>query len=63
MAILGHQGIPYTGKLSGASTPGTFVDKPVKAKHQSNERIFKVAKYLAKYLTKDVISEHNKKRY
>lgn len=63
MAILGHQGLPYTGKLSGSSTPGTFVDKPVKAKHQSNERIFKVAKYLAKYLTKDVISEHNKKRY
>ena len=63
MAILGHQGIPYTGRLTGADTPGTFVDKPVKARHQSNERIFKVAKYLSKYLTKDLICEFNKKRY
>ena len=63
MAILGHRGVPYTGNLRGPDSPGNFVDKPIKAKHQSNDRIFKVAKYLSKYLTKDMICEHNKKRY
>jgi hypothetical protein len=63
MAILGHRGVKVTKALRGSEAPGTFVDKPVKARHQSNERIFKIAKYLAKYLAKDMICEHNKKRY
>ena len=63
MAILGHRGVKVTKTLRGPEAPGTFFDKPVKARHQSNERIFKIAKYMAKYMAKDMICEHNKKRY
>jgi hypothetical protein len=63
IAICAHRGVKVTKTLSGADAPGNIQDRPVKAPQGSNHQIFKIAKYIAKYITKDLVSEFNKKRY
>lgn len=48
--------------LRGSESPGNVDVQKIKARDQVN-RIRKIAKYIAKYITKDLISEFNKKRY
>lgn len=47
----------------GSESPGNIQDKPVKAPRGSFKQVRKIARYIAKYITKDLISEFNKKRY
>ena len=63
IAICGHRGQRVAKTLYGADAPGNIQDRPVKAGRGSCASIFKIAKYIAKYMTKDLISEYNKKRY
>jgi len=63
MAICAHKGIRITKMERGLDTPGNIQDKPVKAPRGSFKQVRKIAKYIAKYITKDLIAEFNKKRY
>jgi hypothetical protein len=63
MAILAHRGERFTGHMKGSASPGNIEDKPIKAPMGTNKRVFKIARYIAKYITKDLITEFNKKRY
>lgn len=63
IAICGHRGQKVTRTLMGADAPGNIQDQAVKAPPGSNKHIFKIARYIAKYITKDLVSEFNKKRY
>jgi hypothetical protein len=63
IAICAHKGVKITKTLRGEDSPGNIQDQPVKAPRGSFKQIRKIAKYIAKYITKDLISEFNKKRY
>lgn len=64
MAICEEMGVTFTpAMLKGESSPGTFRDEPVKAPRGSFKAVRKIARYIAKYLSKDTIAEYNKKRY
>lgn len=64
MAICAQLGVPFVpSMLKGETSPGTFTDQPIKAPRGSYKAVRKIAKYIAKYLTKDTIAEYNKKRY
>lgn len=64
MAICAQRGIPFhPSMLKGEASPGTMRDEPVKAPRGSFKAVRKIARYIAKYLTKDTLSEYNKKRY
>jgi hypothetical protein len=63
IAICAHKGVRVTQALKGGDAPGNIKDKPIKAAPGTNKRVFKIAKYIAKYITKDLIAEFNKKRY
>jgi hypothetical protein len=47
----------------GEDALGNIVDRPVKAPRGSFKQVRKIARYISKYITKDLISEFNKKRY
>nr|CRY96569.1 hypothetical protein [uncultured prokaryote] len=63
MAIEAHHGRRVSKVLRGAESPGNIQDQPVKASAGSFKQARKIAKYISKYVTKDLISEFNKKRY
>jgi hypothetical protein len=63
MAILEHRGERYLGVMRGPAAPGGVSDEYIKASRGSVQRIRKIAKYISKYITKDLISEFNKRRY
>jgi hypothetical protein len=63
IAIATHRGEKLTKLPRGSDTPGNILDKPVKAPRGSFKQVRKIAKYISKYITKDLISEFNKKRY
>lgn len=63
MAICAHRGIRITKALRGAESPGNVQDRPIKAASGSFKRVRKIARYISKYITKDLIAEFNKKRY
>lgn len=64
MAVCAQMGIEFCpSMLKGTTSPGTFKDQPVKAPRGSFKSVRKIARYIAKYLTKDTIAECNKKRY
>jgi hypothetical protein len=48
--------------LRGSESPGNIQVEPVKAR-DSLRRIRKIARYVSKYITKDLISEFNRRRY
>lgn len=63
MAIEAHHGRRVSKVLRGAESPGNIQDQPVKASSGAFRRARKIAKYISKYITKDLIAEFNKKRY
>jgi hypothetical protein len=63
IAICAHRGVKVSKMLRGVDAPGNIQDKPVKAPRGSFKHVRKIARYISKYITKDLISEFNKKRY
>lgn len=63
IAICAHKGVRVTKMLRGHDSPGNIQDQPVKAPRGSFKQVRKIARYISKYITKDLISEFNKKRY
>ena len=63
MAIGKHSGIVVKRVLRGAESLGNVQDRQIKASAGSHRHTEKIAKYIGKYITKDLISEFNKKRY
>jgi hypothetical protein len=63
MAICAHRGQRITKMLRGSDAPGNIQDRPVKAARGTFKQVRKIAKYMSKYMTKDMISEFNKRRY
>lgn len=63
MSIGRHTGVVVKRVLRGAESPGNVQDRQIKAAVGSYRHTEKVAKYIGKYITKDLISEFNKKRY
>jgi hypothetical protein len=63
IAICAHRGLRITKMMRGADSPGNIQDQPVKAPRGSYKQVRKIARYISKYITKDLISEFNKKRY
>lgn len=63
MAIGKHRGFKVTRVLRGDDSPGNVQDRQVKASAGSYRHTEKIAKYIGKYITKDLISDFNKKRY
>ena len=49
--------------LRGPDSLGNVQDRQIKASAGSYRHTEKIAKYIGKYITKDLISEFNKKRY
>lgn len=63
IAVLRQKGVKASATQYGDQSPGNIQDQPVKAPRGSYKQVRKIAKYIAKYITKDLISEFNKKRY
>lgn len=64
MAVCARMGLEFTPEmLKGDKSPGTFRDEPIKAPRGSYKAVRKIARYIAKYLTKESLAEYNKKRY
>lgn len=63
IAITSHKGEKVSKMVRGDNSPGNIQDQPVKAPRGSFKQVRKIAKYISKYITKDLISEFNKKRY
>lgn len=62
MALEARHGRKTNVVLRGAESPGNIDVQRIKAR-ESIARIRKIAKYISKYITKDLISEFNRKRY
>lgn len=62
VALEARHGRRVNRVLRGAESPGNIDVQPIKARDQLG-RVRKVARYVAKYITKDVIAEFNRKRY
>lgn len=58
-----HMGLDIRKMVRGVDTPGNIQDQPVKAARGSFKQVRKIAKYISKYITKDLITEFNKRRY
>jgi hypothetical protein len=63
IAIARHKGQRLTKMARGDDAPGNIQDEPVKAPRGSFKQVRKIARYISKYITKDLICEFNKKRY
>lgn len=63
IAISHQMGLDSRSVKRGEHSPGNIQDKPVKAPRGSFKQIRKISKYISKYITKDLITEFNKKRY
>jgi hypothetical protein len=63
IAITRHKGCKVSKMVRGDESPGNIQDQPIKAPRGSFKQVRKIAKYISKYITKDLISEFNKKRY
>lgn len=63
IAILHQRGVKATKTQYGDDAPGNIQDQPVKAPRGSYKQTRRIARYISKYITKDLISEFNKKRY
>jgi hypothetical protein len=62
MALEARHGRRVAVVLRGAESPGNIDVQTIKCRDDI-KRIRKIAKYIAKYITKDLISEFNRKRY
>ena len=63
MAISKRAGVVVKKVLRGPDSLGNVQDRQIKASAGSYRHTEKIAKYIGKYITKDLISEFNKKRY
>ena len=63
ITITSHRGDPVSKMVRGADSPGNIQDEPIKAPRGSFKQVRKIAKYISKYISKDLVSEFNKKRY
>jgi len=62
IALEARHGRKVLFTLRGAASPGNVDVQRVKAREQI-KRVRKIARYISKYITKDLISEFNRKRY
>lgn len=62
MALEAREGRKVSVTLRGAESPGNIDVQSIKARDQLR-RVRKVARYVSKYITKDLIAEFNRKRY
>lgn len=63
IAIGRHSGLDIRKLVRGKDSPGNIQDQPVKAARGSFKQVRRIAKYISKYITKDLIAEFNKRRY
>jgi len=63
IAVGRQLGLDIRTMQRGEHSPGNIQDKPVKAPRNSFKQVRKIARYISKYITKDLITEFNKKRY
>lgn len=63
IAVLRQKGVSASATQYGDQSPGNIQDQPIKAPRGSFKQVRKIARYISKYITKDLISEFNKKRY
>lgn len=62
IALEAHEGRQVRCILRGAASPGNIDDQPIKGRDVV-KRIRKIARYISKYITKDLIERFNRKRY
>lgn len=62
IAICAHGGVKVRKVLRGEESPGNIQDRPIKAA-SGFRQVRKIARYICKYITKDLIVEFNKRRY
>jgi hypothetical protein len=63
ISIMKQKGERVYKTVRGEDSPGNIQDRPVKAPRGSFRQVRKIARYISKYITKDLICEFNKKRY
>ena len=62
IAIEAHEGRRVTGILRGPASPGNIDEQRIKGSGVV-KRIRKIARYISKYITKDLIERFNRRRY
>lgn len=62
IALEAHEGRRVTSILRGAASPGNIDDQPIKGR-DTIKRIRKIARYISKYITKDLLERFNRRRY
>lgn len=62
IALEAHEGRRVTAILRGAAAPGNIDVQRVKAR-ETVARVRKIARYVSKYITKDLIERFNRRRY
>lgn len=62
IALEAHEGRSVSSILRGSAAPGNIDDQPIKGR-DIVRRIRKIAKYISKYITKDLIERFNRRRY
>lgn len=62
IALEGFEGRRITTILRGSSAPGNIDEQPIKGR-DTLKRIRKIARYISKYITKEMIERFNRRRY
>jgi hypothetical protein len=62
IALEAFEGRRVTATLRGSEAPGNIDEQPIKGR-DTLKRIRKIARYISKYITKDLIERFNRKRY
>lgn len=62
IALEAHEGRRVRCILRGPASPGNIDDQPIKGR-DTVKRIRKIAKYISKYITKDLLERFNRRRY
>jgi hypothetical protein len=62
IALEAHEGRRVRSILRGAASPGNIDDQPIKGR-DTIRRIRKIARYISKYITKDLLERFNRRRY
>ena len=62
IAIEGHEGRRVTKTLRGVDSPGNIDEQAIKGRDVV-KRIRKIGRYIAKYITKDLLEQFNRRRY
>lgn len=62
VALEAHEGRRVSRRLEGPASPGNIDVRSVKGR-DVNARVRKIARYISKYITKDLIERFNRRRY